>query len=340
MLRTFRVSLVISILGISAALAIGGLEVGTTVAILAILEISLSFDNAVVNARVLDRMDPKWQKRFLTVGIVIAVFGMRLVFPLVVVGLAGHLGPVEVVDLALHEPKKYAETLLSAHSAIAAFGGVFLLMIFLDFIFEQREITWLTPIEERLAKVGRLTSVSALLCLVLLLVLAPTLGRGHEQQVLYSGVAGLATYLAVKVLSDLFAPDSDGATRAAGAGFAGFMYLQLLDASFSFDGVIGAFAISDKIFVIAAGLGIGALWVRSATVFLVKEGVLGDYVYLEHGAHYAIGSLAILLIVTIRYEVPEVVTGLIGVGIIGVALISSIRAKRELDAKRSASGAA
>jgi hypothetical protein len=334
MLRAFRVSLLISVVGIALALAIGGLEVGTTVAILAALEISLSFDNAVVNARVLERMDERWRKLFLTVGIVIAVFGMRLVFPLVVVGLAGHLGPVQVVDLALNDPKRYAATLLSAHGAIAAFGGIFLLMIFLDFVFEHREITWFTAVEQRLARIGRLSSVSPLIGLLILLVAAPTLGgNGHQEQVLYAGVAGLATYLAVKALSDAFAPDSSAVARTAASGFAGFMYLQLLDASFSFDGVIGAFAISDKVFVIAAGLGIGALWVRSATIYLVNKGVLADYVYLEHGAHYAIGSLAILLIATIRYEVPEVVTGLIGLAIIGVALVSSIRAKRELEAR-------
>ena len=334
MIKYFRFSIVASVVGVALAMVLGGPRVGATVAVLAVLEMSLSFDNAVVNARVLERMDPRWQKLFLTVGIVIAVFGMRLIFPLVIVGLAGHLGPVQVVDLALHHPHEYATTLLSAHAAIATFGGIFLLMIFLDFILEHREITWLTPLEQRLARVGRLSSVATIVGLVVLMIATPTLGRHHQEQVLFSGVAGLLTYLIVKSVSDLFAPTEQGAPASAGAragaGLAAFMYLQLLDASFSFDGVIGAFAVSDKIFEIAAGLGIGALWVRSATVYIVRKGVLSEYVYLEHGAHYAIGALALLLLVSISREIPELVTGLIGVVIIGLALVSSVRARRRL----------
>lgn len=322
LVRAFRISATMSVVGVLAATIVAGPRVGLVVAVLAILEISLSFDNAVVNAKVLARMDAKWQRLFLTVGIVIAVFGMRLVFPLVVVGLAGHLGPVDVVKLALHHPHEYAETLNSAHPAIATFGGLFLLMIFLDFVLQEREITWLSRIEERIAKAGQLRAISPLVGLVTLLVVTPTLGSGHEQQVLFSGVAGLATYLAVTAFSDVAGVDG------VGAGLVGFVYLQLLDASFSFDGVIGAFAITDKIFEIALGLGIGALWVRSATVYLVKRGTLASYVYLEHGAHYAIGALAVLLLVTIQHEIPELVTGGLGLGIIGLALGSSIRYRR------------
>ena len=98
----------------------------------------------------------------------------------------------------------------------------------------------------------------------------------------------------------------------------------MLDASFSFDGVVGAFAITDMIFVIALGLGIGACYIRALTVYLVRKGTLAEYVYLEHGAHWAIGALAVLLFVTIRVEGSRLVTGLIGVGFIGAALVSSI----------------
>jgi hypothetical protein len=104
----------------------------------------------------------------------------------------------------------------------------------------------------------------------------------------------------------------------------------VLDASFSFDGVVGAFAISSDILQITLGLGIGAMYIRSLTVFLVRKGTLDDYVYLEHGAHYAIGALAVILLVGIKYHIPEIVTGLIGVAFIGLALGSSIlRNRRE-----------
>ncbi|MYR12512.1 DUF475 domain-containing protein, partial [Streptomyces sp. SID724] len=76
------------------------------------------------------------------------------------------------------------------------------------------------------------------------------------------------------------------------------------------------------------GLGIGAMYVRSLTVYLVRQGTLDDYIYLEHGAHYAIGALAVILMISIRYQIPEVVTGLIGVLLIAGSFWSSVRHNR------------
>ncbi|MDH6138899.1 hypothetical protein P3T35_000888 [Kitasatospora sp. GP30] len=335
-----------------AALIAAGLVWGPTgfgvVLILAILEISLSFDNAVVNATVLKRMNPFWQKIFLTVGVLIAVFGMRLLFPLLVVGLTAKIGPGTVLDLALHSDHTYhgltyAQHLEAANPAIAAFGGIFLLMIFLDFVLEEKDYHWLRFIERPLEKIGRLASVSTVLALVTLVLAARFFAGDRAETVLLAGVLGLATYLAVNGLSGLFESsmeaeeETEEEDRRAGrslvqvagkAAFFLFLYLEVLDASFSFDGVVGAFAVSDNIFQIALGLGIGALYIRSLTVFLVRKGTLDDYVYLEHGAHYAIGALAGILLVSIAHKIPEIVTGLIGVAFIGAALISSVLRNR------------
>jgi len=352
-LAMFRLPIAVTILGIAAAGLLGGAQVAGVVAILAVLEISLSFDNAVVNATVLQKMNPYWQRIFLTVGVLIAVFGMRLLFPLIVVTIAGHISPVHAVDLALHHPHEYAAKLTAAHPAIGAFGGIFLLMIFLDFLFEDQEIKWLAPIERQLAKIGKLDQASAIIALVFLIAAASTFAHHAAIQVLISGTAGLATYLAVSSLSALFESEEEAVVEAADAaagdaehagepqvripanlarlGLFTFLYLEVLDASFSFDGVVGAFAITDKIFVIALGLGIGACYIRALTVYLVRKGTLAEYVYLEHGAHWAIGSLAVLLFITIRVKVPDLVTGLIGVGFIGAALVSSIMRNRRAD---------
>lgn len=354
MLALFRFPIAVTIVGIAAAAILGGPSIAGVVAILAVLEVSLSFDNAVVNATVLAKMDAHWQRIFLTVGVLIAVFGMRLLFPIVVVTIAGHISPVHAIDLALHHPHEYALKLTQAHPAIGAFGGIFLLMIFLDFLFEDQEVSWLGPIERQLTKVGKLDQASAIIALLFLIVSATTFASKDAVQVLVSGTAGLATYLGVSSLSALFESDEDEvvdrlqtaeaqASSADGdaaegeaaprvkiprnlarAGLFTFLYLEVLDASFSFDGVVGAFAITDMIFVIALGLGIGACYIRALTVYLVRKGTLTEYVYLEHGAHWAIGALAVLLFVTIRHNVPELVTGLIGVAFIGAALISSI----------------
>ena len=82
----------------------------------------------------------------------------------------------------------------------------------------------------------------------------------------------------------------------------------------------------------ALGLGIGAMYVRSLTVYLVRQGTLDDYVYLEHGAHYAIGALAVILLVTIQYEINEIITGLVGVVLIAWSFWSSVRRNKALEA--------
>jgi hypothetical protein len=358
--RTFGWAFAITVVALALAFVYGGPTALAVAAILAILEISLSFDNAVVNATILTKMNDFWQKIFLTVGIAIAVFGMRLLFPLIIVGVTAKLGPSEAVSLALNDGARYGRLLGDAQPAIAGFGGMFLMMLFLDFIFEEREVTWLTWLERPLARIGRLDQLSVVVSLVTLVVAAQTLAPAAKvSTVMVAGAFGVVTYIAVNGLGQLFeaggagpeGPDDAGAAgsddakaqstapsggpgtvvkQAGKAAFFLFLYLEVLDASFSFDGVIGAFAITSDPIIIAIGLGIGAMYIRSLTVFLVRKGTLADYVYLEHGALYAIGALSVLLLVTIKYEVPEIVTGLIGVGFISAALLSSIvRNKRE-----------
>jgi hypothetical protein len=355
--RIFGLSIAVTVISVIVAFIYGGWEAVALVVILGILEISLSFDNAVINATVLRRMSEFWQKIFLTIGIVIAVFGMRLVFPLVIVWIASGLGPVAALDLALNPPADDAayfpngdpsyETLITdAHPQIAAFGGMFLLMLFLGFILEEREHTWLSWIEKPLAKAGKLDMVGVVVAGILLVLTAELIAEDDKiSTVMVSGVLGMVTYIAVNGLGNLFhVPDEgeEGSTggpselaKATGkAGFFLFLYLEVLDASFSFDGVIGAFAITADPIIIALGLGfIGAMFVRSLTVFLVRKGTLSDYVYLEHGAHWAIGALSIILLVSIGVHINEIITGLVGVVLIGLAFISSVRRNRRLEAE-------
>ncbi|WNI32105.1 DUF475 domain-containing protein [Streptomyces sp. ITFR-6] len=364
LLKTFGWSFAITAIGLVAAWFYGGWEAFGVVAILTVLEISLSFDNAVINAGILKKMNAFWQKIFLTVGVLIAVFGMRLVFPVVIVAITAKLGPIEAVDLSFNDPDRYKELVTDAHPAIAAFGGMFLLMIFLDFIFEDRDIQWLRWIERPLAKLGKVDMLSVCVALIVLLISAMTFagsahqhGGGHADKaetVLLAGIAGLITYLIVGGLSGFFEnkleeaeerehEEEEQAKRtgknvsavvlSGKAAFFMFLYLEVLDASFSFDGVIGAFAITNEIVLMALGLGIGAMYVRSLTVYLVRQGTLDDYVYLEHGAHYAIGALSIILLVTIQYEINELITGLVGVILIAWSFWSSVRRNKALEAE-------
>lgn len=323
MFKLFRVPLILTIVALVLTFSISGITAAITVAILGLLEMSFSFDNAIVNAKILGRMNAHWQKVFLTVGVVIAVFGMRLLFPLVIVAIAAHMNPLAALSLAITNPSTYAHHIADAHPAIAAFGGMFLLMLFLDWLLEEKETFWL-KYESSLYKMGRVENVSVIISSTVLVIASFVLG--HTPMVLMAGLMGLILYLLVNSIDTFF--NEDSVAKIAKAGLATFLYLEVLDASFSFDGVVGAFAVTNNIFLIAIGLGIGAMFIRGMTVYLTNKGTLSEYRYLEHGAHWAIGVLAILLIATIKFDISDIITGLIGVAFIGTALVSSINANR------------
>jgi hypothetical protein len=334
-LRHFKGSFIFTGLGLVAGAGVGayyspGLAgIASTVfivAVLGVLETSLSFDNAVVNATVLKDMTPVWRHRFLTWGILIAVFGMRVIFPVVVVSVVARVGPIEALRLAALEPVEYARILTSAHAVLGAFGGAFLALVCLKYFFDaEKDVHWIGMIEERLAALGKIEAVEIGLVLLALYGFSRWVAPEESAPFLVAGIFGVVTFIAVDGIGTAMEVDPAQMASVHRASAASFLYLEVLDASFSFDGVIGAFALTNNLFVIAIGLGIGAMFVRSLTVMLVEEGTLASYRYLEHGAFYAIGALALLMLIGTVVHVPEALTGLIGAAFIGLALGSSIR---------------
>ena len=310
--------------------------------VLAVLEISLSFDNAVVNAMKLEGMSEKWRHRFITWGILIAVFGMRFLFPLAVVAIFAKLNILRVLDMALNDVNSYAHYLHLTHAPIVTFGGTFLLMLFMDYFTEKdKSVHWLEFIETKIQKLGKIRGICTIVTLTALILLLLHLPLEIRSSVFKSGIAGILTYLAIDGLAEwLEKRQEERAKICANAvkcsGIVGFMYLELIDASFSLDGVLGAFALSQDIVIITIGLCIGAMFVRSLTIMLVEKKTLDQYLYLEHGAHWAIGTLAILMFISTFHEVPEVVTGLLGLVFIVGALISSLihnKRSKDIEAK-------
>jgi hypothetical protein len=332
-LRIFGISTIISVTLLMLVWVYLGWQAAFVALMLVIIELTFSFDNAIINARVLTTMSPFWQRMFMTVGIFIAVFGMRVIFPVLIVMFSSGLPWGEVVQLALNDPVRYAEVLHAAHPSIAAFGGMFLLMLALHFFFDvTREVQWITRLERPLQAIGR-KWLHALVCVLLLAIIVLLPINHHPQEVLFAGCIGIITYLIIHGLSELFTAQHERAEKRAGktlqraamAGLASFVYLEVLDASFSFDGVIGAFAVTKDVILIAVGLGIGALWVRSLTLFIVRRNVLATYRYLEHAAHYVIAALACTLLLGLFYDIPEMIVGILGMGMIGLAIANSIR---------------
>lgn len=329
---------------IAVLLGMGWGALGVTL-LLMVIELSFSFDNAIINAKVLATMSKRWQMIFLTVGILIAIFGMRVVFPILIVAVGASLSFGEVIDLALNHPHEYAEKLEATHPIIASFGGAFLLMLCFQFFFDQkREVHWFSQLERFLQRLQR-RGLASILTLSVVVGLAFMPGNTHTVQTLEAGVLGVAVFVIIHALVDALETvqqKREGGKkgslakkvqlRTGWAAFSTFMYLEILDASFSFDGVLGAFAVTTSVVLIAAGLGIGAIWVRSLTVFMVRRGTLDTYKFLEHGAHYTIAILAASLLLSIFLEVPEVIAGLAGLIFIGGSIIAS----RRLLAKQSA----
>ena len=305
-------------------------------AVLAILEVSLSFDNAVVNAVVLKKMAPLWRRRFITWGIAIAVFGMRILFPLLVVAIITRIDPLSALIMAAARPDEYSRILTGAHVSVSAFGGAFLAMVGLKhFLNREKDVHWIAVIERPLTRLGRIEAVELGLVLLLLYAVSNWLFARDQLEFLCAGIFGLLTYIAVDGLSALLKVESALTGEIVQSGAASFLYLEVLDASFSFDGVIGAFALSNNLFIIAIGLGVGAMFVRSLTIMLVERETLASYVYLEHGAFYAMLALALMMFLNAVQHVPEVITGLVGAGFIVCAFFDSVRYNRRRTAPES-----
>lgn len=348
-MRFFYFSFFITFVGLIMAFWLGGLQAAYICALLAILEISLSFDNAVVNAKTLEEMDEKWRKRFIVWGIPIAVFGMRFAFPIIIVAAVAQLGILQTLMLAINDVDAYHRHLSAHKGEIYIFGGAFLLMVALEFFFAGRNVRWIRAIEANrvmlaLAKAKNASVFIAVLVGMIMLYLT----KNADYAMAY--FAAILVHMALGLINDFlsennqnnenfaknsknqpsqnFSQNENFSSLAARSGFAGFLYLETLDASFSFDGVIGAFAMSDNVFIIMIGLGIGAFFVRSLTLYMVHHGTLSEFKFLEHGANYAILALSVIMFINIFYEVSELITGTLSFGIILIAFLHSLLVRK------------
>ena len=321
--RLFFTSGIITLIGLAVAYWWGGVEALMITGLLAILEVTLSFDNAVVNAKILKRMNAVWQKRFLTWGILVAVFGTRVLLPVLIVSASVGASPLVIAQLALEDSVQYAALVAQAHYAIGSFGGIFLLLVALAYFFDDaKNVHWIKIIEKHLARWGSIEALEIALALITIAVLSVFVDEAHQATILFSGLVGAILFILVEGVASSFDVE---AKDVVGSGFALFVYLNILDSAFSLDGVVGAFALSTDLVIIGIGLGIGAFFVRSLTIFLVRERMLDALPYLEHGAHWAIFGLALAMLLGLLVHIPEVITGLIGLCFITLSYYSSRR---------------
>jgi uncharacterized protein len=324
-MNIFVVPTIVSVLALVAVYFWGGLGALVLALILVVLEVTLSFDNAIVNAKVLSEMDATWQKRFLTWGILLSVFGTRLILPILIVSALAWTSPVLITSLALNDPEAYSHLLESADAAIKAFGGAFLLMVALKYFFDvTKTVHWIGWLERRLVKWGRVEAMEIALGLLVLFILT-FFTTEDVATVLRAGLGGVILFTFTEGIAHGFGVESKTAVRS---GAMLFVYLNVLDSAFSLDGVIGAFALSTSLPIIVTGLGIGAYFVRSLTVFLVRQKTLESLRYLEHGAHWAIFGLAGCMLAGLVVHVPEAVIATVSLVFIVFSYFSSRKANR------------
>jgi hypothetical protein len=264
-------------------------------AVLAVLETSVSLDNAVVNATILKHMSPLGRKIFLTVGILVAVFIVRMVLPIFIVQFTGGVGFVEAMKIPFADPARYTEIMHHAHPIIMGFGGGFLLMVVIEFFVNgEKEEHWIPAVEPILAKIGSVANIQAFVAAIVIGTVAFFVDPATRLAFIGSAFTGYAVYMLVHMFKE-FVGGADLIAAVQKSWVVGFVYLEVLDASFSLDGVVAAFAITNNFILIAIGLGIGAMFVRSLTIYLTDKGVMDQFQFLEHSAFWAIATLVAIM---------------------------------------------
>jgi hypothetical protein len=293
--------------------------------VLALFEVTLSFDNAILNAKILQTLSPRWQARFLTWGMLFAVFGVRLLLPICIVSLVSSISPIALLWIAIDAPAYYAQLIAQSHHVINAFGVGFLIMVALTYFFdEEKSEHWVRPIERHLVQWGRVAYIEIIIACVVIGLLSYVLPDHHIEIVMAGGI-GIIMYVCMEQAVSLLYRFQRKENTVLQHGLVGFIYLNILDAAFSLDGVVGAFALTTDIVAIVVGLSIGAYAVRSITVYMTRARTLTSVKYLEHGAHWAIFGLALSMALSLVIHIPQTGIALMSIVILATAYYSSVR---------------
>jgi hypothetical protein len=267
---------------------------------LILFEVISSVDNAIVNANVLKTVPEKFRKFFLFWGLLLAVFVMRGVLPFIIVWLANAGLPIdEVFKLVFSDPALMEKALEHSKPLLLLGGGVYLFFVFLAWLFlEEKKYAFL--VEGFIHRQGiwfyALSSLFITAVIYLSITRNPILA-------LAASIGATAFFM-----TDGFRRNAEEAEKKLEkkgnmSAWSKLLYLEVLDASFSIDGVIGAFAFTMSVPLILIGNGIGALVVREVTVKGMN--VISKFAYLKNGAMYSIGMLgAIMVLESFGQEFP------------------------------------
>lgn len=300
------------------------LSVLLIIAGLVLFETICSIDNAIINAEVLSTMSHRARRWFLIYGLFIAVFVVRGVLPWLIVWLATPgLGPVEALTATFSNDPRVLEAIESSAPILLAGGGTFLVFLFLHWLFVEPKHFGLRGERFILRKGVWFYAVSSI---VLLVIVWLTMNR--DPLMAFGAVVGSTAFFIVSG----FRMNAEAAEKQLAGGtmsdWSKIFYLEIIDATFSIDGVIGAFAFTLSVPLILIGNGIGAFVVREVTIRHVDQVKL--YPFLKNGAMYSIAFLGLIMLLdSFGYHIPVWVSPVITFGIVGFFLFKSIRANGE-----------
>jgi len=293
---------------------------------LVVFEIVSSIDNAVINAEVLGTMSKKARRWFLVYGMFFAVFIVRGFLPWLIVWFTNpNLGFIGSFTATFSNDPHIAESIEKSAPILMLGGGVFLLFLFLHWLFlEDKEFG--LPTEKFFIKNGAWFYALASILLVIIVYQANKINPALA----LSAVIGSSAFF----ITDGFKKNAEEnekkllSNTSAMSDISKIIYLEIIDTTFSIDGVLGAFAFTMSVPLIILGNGIGALVVRQLTMGNIER--IKKYVFLKNGAMYSIFFLGLVMVLEgFHIEVPEYVSPLVTVVIILFFFVKSLKHSKE-----------
>lgn len=288
---------------------------------LSLFEAVSSVDNAIINAEVLTTMGARARRWFLTWGMFIAVFLVRGLLPFIIIwAFNTSLSPIQILSAAWSSDPLVLKSIEKSAPILLVAGGVFLLFLFLHWLFLEDKNLGLPRTEKFFLSKGVwfYATVSILLTVIAWFALKESNLMG------FGAVVGSSLFFithgfkqnAEEQERKLLAPPSSGGVKAVHSDLSKLFFLEIIDTTFSIDGVLGAFAFTLSVPLILLGNGLGALLVRQLTISNIEY--IKRYVYLKNGAMYSILILGIIMILhSFGFNIPEYFSPLATFVIIG-----------------------
>lgn len=297
------------------------LSILLTIAGLCLFEAITSIDNAIINAGVLSTMSQRARRWFLVWGLLFAVFVIRGILPWLIVWIsAPSLGPVGALTATFSSDPAVTAAVAQAAPVLLVGGGTFLIFLFFHWLFlEEKEFGIRGERYFSTKGVWFFAVVSILLAAIVWLAL------GRNPLMAFGAVIGSTAFFIVHGFRQSAEEQEKKMVSGDLSDISKVFYLEIIDATFSIDGVTGAFAFTLAVPLIIIGNGIGALIVRELTIRNVDT--IRNYRYLKNGAMYSIFCLGFIMILdSFGFEIPAFVSPVITFGIVGYLLFRSIRA--------------